>query len=52
MDDRDWLDDYMEMKLATGDDEDGGDSTPTQNSGCLPVVGGILVLLALLRILF
>ena len=44
------FDDYMEMKLATGEeDEDGGDYT--NNEGCLPTVLGLLIILGILSFL-
>ena len=47
----DWFDDYMEMKIATGEDDDSdhySGSNGSNNSGCLPVILGILVVILFL----
>ena len=47
---KDWLDDYMEYKLSSGEsDEESGGSA---NSGCLPCILGVLFAAWLISLLF
>ena len=46
--DQDWFDDYMDYKLSGYED----DEKPSETSGCLPWVLGVLTVLWILSSLF
>ena len=49
MSSKDLFDDYMEYKLSSGEDDD---NKPMDNSGCLPWIIGVLVVLWIISKLF
>ena len=49
MSSKDLFDDHMEYKLSGGEDDD---NKPTSNSGCLPWIIGVLVVLWIISKLF
>ena len=50
MADKDWFDDFMEYKLSGSSDTDKKEKDSNSQSGCLPWVLGLIVLLWLLRL--
>lgn len=52
MSDKDWFDDFMEYKLSTSSDDDDSTTPSSSNSGCLPWVIGVFVVLWIISKLF
>ena len=49
MSSKDWFDDYMDYKLSCGEEDD---EKPTESTGCLSWVLGVLIVLWILSRLF